>query len=75
MRRRWGTGKALMRHRVDNRAEVEVVLSPFVAPAHLPKYGEEVWRLVWVLVVDREVCGALELVLARRPTKGSWCQG
>ena len=66
-----GTGKALMRHRVDNRAEVEVVLSPFVAPAHLPKYGEEVWRLVWVLVVDREVCGALELVLARRPTKGS----
>lgn len=57
-------------NRVDHRAKVEVVLLPFVAPAYLPKDGEEVRRFVWVLAVYREVCGALELVLARRPAVG-----
>jgi len=57
-------------YRVDHRAKVEVVLLPFVAPAYLPKDGEEVGRFVWVLAVYREVCGALELVLARRPAVG-----
>ena len=57
-------------HRVDRRAKVEVVLPPFVSPAHLPEDGEVVGPFVWVLAVYREVCGALETVLARRPAVG-----
>ena len=51
---------------VDHRAKVEVVLPSFVAPAYFPEDGV----LVWVLAVYREVCGALETVLARRPAVG-----
>ena len=46
---------------------MEVVLPPLVAPAYFPKDGEVVGLFAWVLVVYREVVGALELVLARRP--------
>ena len=61
----WGARRGV--HRVDRRAKVEVVLPLLVAPAYLPKDGEVVGLFVWVLVVYREVVGALELVLARRP--------
>ena len=61
-------------HRVDLRAEMEVLLPRLVAEAYYRLRGVglvvEVGRLVRVLAVYREECRALERVLARLPAIG-----